>query len=177
MLVFTFTLLLLCSKLQVAVSHPLDEHAEDIRVEGLAVDPSEVDKVVAKASAISSKALKEVITSDNADTKKHYYLFKIKEFYDFLPLYRQKDDRYLRLEIVDKDDMGFAQHQHFDGDTDSNHHEATLADHRSLVKRNVDKSDFSDATLCDNINVLQTMFLRKRKRDVSATLTVPKHEW
>ncbi|XP_066259249.1 uncharacterized protein [Euwallacea similis] len=177
MLVFAFTLLLLCSNLQVTLGHPLDEDDEDIGVEGFAVKPSEVDNVVAKASAISSEALKKAISSDSPDTKKHYYLFKIKEFYDFLPLYRQKDDRYLRLEIVDKDDTGFAQHEHVDEDADNEDHKTTSVNQRSLVKRNTDKSEFSDATLRDNINVLQTMFLRKRKRDVSATLSVPKHEW
>lgn len=149
-LVYLVSLALVCQ------CKPLEE---DISVEGLSVNPpgefnttdntTGTGKVIAKASVIPTDEVEQFVQNnlDNPDTKKHYYLFKIKEFYDFLP-YR-RDDGYLRLEIVDQDEMRHG----VDGDSDESH---------GRVKRDTRTLIIKDSTLKQSINILQTGFLKKR---------------
>lgn len=149
-LVYLISLALVCQ------CKPLED--DDISVEGLSLNPpgelntsdntTGTGKVIAKASVIPTDEVDQFVQNnlDNPDTKKHYYLFKIKEFYDFLP-YR-RDDGYLRLEIIDQDETSHG----VDSDNDESH---------GRVNRDT-KTAITDSTLKQAINILQSGFLKKR---------------
>ncbi|CAG9768155.1 unnamed protein product [Ceutorhynchus assimilis] len=165
-LVFTVTFVLLCD-IRVIISQPLSEEQQnvplvgpdDLAVEGIAAEISNPDNV-----------------DPRYDTRKHYYLLKVKEYYDFLPLYRQGNDRFLRLEIVDKSDVDYDEKLYENsGDTGLL---KTLNSEKVQVKRDISdfpienddmnessfkkKREISDATLKDVLNLFQTSFLKKR---------------
>lgn len=139
-----------------------------------------------KAVVINTEAAKNALSALDPDTKKQYYLLKVKEYYDFLPLSRQEHDKYLRLEIVDRGDMGyFDKSERDDGEdvlaqglvkrdalrdplSSSGNSEQKYSAKQTVI--NKDKGDLkmsvkreiSDDTLAQNINIFQTHYMGKR---------------
>lgn len=214
-LVCTVTFVLLCD-IRVIISKPASEELQklylvrnddSLLVEAITTDSKPtsahsktdlsqnfgkiiIEKNVPVPVVIETESAKQVINGldQNPDTKKQYYLFKVKEFYDFLPQYRQGNDKFMRLEIVDKSDMGYSVGAEGIYDDDTVHPEG-------LVKRDLDdflnehvahdtpvfkktdvsensvypkdfnlneKREISDETLRSFLNVFQTNFMKKR---------------
>ncbi|KAL1502303.1 hypothetical protein ABEB36_007469 [Hypothenemus hampei] len=155
--------------MKLIISQPLsEEQDENLRVEGLKVKDTESLKTQPTQVIIKTEASQETVSDflrdlqENSDTKKHYYLFKIKEFYDFLPIYAKNSDRYLRLEIIDQDDLGYPRGNNGDAEQES--------EKSVLVKRDITRhkeEELTDESLKDSINLLQNGFLKKRSSEDS----------